>query len=598
VTQTIQDLNNSVTLIAGKTTWVRAYIGKHDGSVAVTANLQATGSDGTVSTISPAASVIVTAGESLETLRADWSKSLNFLLPASVTAFGGVTLKLVSFKHADFGGAIICEFCTTQTRVTFFAEPPLRVRAIGLRYTFGSPPQKAAPREIDYALLESWLGRAYPVSEVDFSHTETPVKFLKFGNAQDDLEDCGNANSLLDGIKTNDITYNPRAAAVLARTHYYGLVSDKGDFMRGCSSSGSASGPTGPDRADDNNDANYYATYGGHELGHTFGRDHPGASATMGFCGETPRDGFLDTDFPYPNGQIGEDPDQDSYGHIGLDVGDPVNEIPFRVLWPKTTFDVMTYCPQPQWLSAYTYEGIRRALLAENPGFRTLLRFHVGQIAPEQQQANLLTGPMVHVTAIVDLTRSTGKIGYVIPVELAEPQVGDTSRAALVVRNGAGFQLSRTPVVLRGFSDASAGADQSALVSAAVPFDPNMREIDLVLDQNILAQYRGTTTVPAAPRGLRFISSDIDQVLIWIPAVGSAGTVTYTVQTSDDGASWNTIAIDLREPILTLTPDQASALKARVIATNGFRSAAPVVVDLVPAIYPTPPARPLPVKPQ
>jgi hypothetical protein len=336
----------------------------------------------------------------------------------------------------------------------------------------------------------------------------------------------------------------------------------------GSGPTGPTSGPNVPVNVTGDTDASFGDWYGGHELAHTFGREHPG------FCNGNSKD---DANFPYPKGQIGDGTDA---GYAGLDVGDGVNAILLTVLWPTSSYDIMTYCNQPQWLSAYTYEAVRQRLLDENPGFPTMLRFVSEQV-----------GPMVHVAAIVNLTRRTGEIRFVTPVQGSVPQVGDTKRAALVVRNGARAQLSRTPVVLREFSDIPAGDDQTALVDAAVPFHPDMREIDLVLDQNILAQYRGTTTVPSSPRGLRFISSDIDQVLVWVPAVGAAGTVTYTVQTSDDRTSWSTIAVDLKEPGLTLTPDQANALKARVIATNGFRSAAPVVVDLVP-----PPGRPMPAE--
>jgi hypothetical protein len=54
--------------------------------------------------------------------------------------------------------------------------------------------------------------------------------------------------------------------------------------------------------------------------------------------------------------------------------------------------------------------------------------------------------------------------------------------------------------------------------------------------------------------------------------------VTYTVQTSTDGKTWSTIAMELKEPNLTLTPNHASAGTVRVIASNGFRSAAPIVI--------------------
>jgi hypothetical protein len=118
----------------------------------------------------------------------------------------------------------------------------------------------------------------------------------------------------------------------------------------------------------------------------------------------------------------------------------------------------------------------------------------------------------------------------------------------------------------------------------------NEAEIDLVLDQQVLARSRNATTPPAAPRALHLLSAigeksagaaaEVGPTAKWTAPVGAAGNVTYTVQTSDDGNVWNTIAIGLKEPSLTLTPDQASAPMIRVIASNGFRRAAPVTLQL------------------
>jgi hypothetical protein len=597
VTQAIQDLDNHVTLIADKDTWVRVYLQKATGpSRGVTAKLQWT-VNGYSNTISPERGIIVDAISDdalsdMTTLRKDWSRSLNFKLPINATYAGAVTLKLMSVSKADSGStSIYCANCDlTQTPVTFYNEPPLRVRVIGLTYGFQQAPTSplniAIPRPIDYDLLKSWLSRAYPVPQVDFSKTTAPLGFKpKFNNG---TEDCSKANALVSKIRGNDIHLN-----VDPRTHYYGLVSDAGGFMRGCATIPSkpdpstvASGPTGPKGYGDT-DGSYGDWYGGHELAHTLGRHHPG------FCLDNDKD---DPNWPYPNGQI------NNYGYAGLDVGDPDPDhyVPREVLW--TAFDIMTYCDQPQWLSAYTYEGVRQRLLDEDPGFQTqavLLaaasRGGVDSIAqrvigPPQPQINLLTGPMVHVVALVNLTRDTGTIEYVDPVQRAAPQVDATDRAALVVRDGSGRKLSRTPVALRETTDIPSGEDQTALVDAAVPFNPAMAEIELELDQVVLARYRNATTSPKAASALQLFSAisiappgaaaETGPILNWTPPRVAAGTVTYTVETSDDGNTWRTIAIGLTEPGLMLTEDQASARMVRVIASNGFRSAAPVMINL------------------
>ena len=49
---------------------------------------------------------------------------------------------------------------------------------------------------------------------------------------------------------------------------------------------------------------------------------------------------------------------------MGFDVGDPAYSLPMVALPGTAWHDVMTYC-STQWLSSYTYEGIRDRLAAE-----------------------------------------------------------------------------------------------------------------------------------------------------------------------------------------------------------------------------------------
>ena len=293
-------------------------------------------------------------------------------------------------------------------------------------------------------------------------------------------------------------------------------------------------------------------------------------SQAPGFCNNNSKD---DTSFPYPNGQIGTDVDT---GYAGLDIGDSANSIARTVLWPNSSFDIMTYCNQPQWLSAYTYEAVRQRLLDENPGFVTLASLRL-----VSHQSDILSGAMVHVAATVNLTSSMGKIEFVEPVQRAAAQVGVTNRAALIVRNSDGRQLSITPVALRETTDLPLGEDQTALVDAAVPFSPAMAQIDLVLDGKVLDQFRGAVIAPPKPPSVRSeAAAEGGRTLTWEPSPAGVARITYTVQISSDGKSWSTIATGLTEPTLTLTPEQAQARMARIIASNGFSSAAPIVLRL------------------
>jgi hypothetical protein len=106
VTQTIQNYANDVTLIAEKTTWVRAYLAlnKTSGARGVTAQLQATLEDGSLVTLPPeppSSSVTITASDTITSQRVNWQRSLNYLLPFSATRAGRVTFRLVSVRQID-----------------------------------------------------------------------------------------------------------------------------------------------------------------------------------------------------------------------------------------------------------------------------------------------------------------------------------------------------------------------------------------------------------------------------------------------------------------------------------------------------------------
>lgn len=113
-----------------------------------------------------------------------------------------------------------------------------------------------------------------------------------------------------------------------------------------------ASGPTGPATWGWDNDGSYGDWYGGHELGHTYGRLHIGSG-----CGETADD----PSYPYPTGQISNN----DGAFVGFDLGDPANAIAMRALPGTAWRDVMSYCAN-QWLSDYTYRAILQRLRAEN----------------------------------------------------------------------------------------------------------------------------------------------------------------------------------------------------------------------------------------
>jgi hypothetical protein len=578
VTQAIQDLDNSVPLIAGKKTWVRVYLGKLSGTRTISGTLVAKRDTSSV-TLTALAPITIDSTENLTTRRRSWTKSLDFAVPAAMLSSGTTIFTIGTLSDTSASPKrIICDDCAVPTQVSFSRMPPLLIRVVNLTYPFQSSPSAPlvtiSPRTVDTALLQSWLGRAYPVSNTTFIQSTTAststTGVVGTGPAATGTFTCDSANIQLLATRATEISSGGDT-----RTHYLAVVSNQGFFMRGCAAQDkngnfltSASGPSGVPASvtigAGDTDASFGDWYGGHELGHTFNRFHPG------FCGESTDDLLA---FPYPKGQIS---DAKERSFAGLDVGDTANGISLSVLWGSATFDIMTYCVQPQWLSAYTYQGVRLQLLSENPGFKPLKR------AFQRDTSTMLVGPSVHVVAEVNLTKLTGSFGSVIPVTRALPSSTPNSRAEFVVRDATGKELFRQSAPIFEMTDLPDGADRLGLIDTSVPFREDMAQIQLELDGAVVARYANDQIAPPAVRGVKFAreSGEAAVTITWSPSPPSSGQVTFTAQTSVDTKSWLTIGVGLSDPLVTLAADQANAQVLRVTANNGFRSSPPVDINL------------------
>ena len=225
ITQAIQDLSQSVPLAAGKRTVVRLYLSYY-ASPGVTVRgeiaVRQAPSDPPVKipSLNTLALDPAQAGN-LPVQRNDVARSLNFLLPNTQTAEGPLTISIASITNAVTGD-LIAVGCERRPTVWFHASPPLYVRVLGMRYTQGTPPVTYIPSNLDFEALLSWLGRAYPVGQVVSS------RVLITATASPPFT-CGDINAQIAAIRALDMS-----AGGDPRTHYYGLVSDGGFFMRGC----------------------------------------------------------------------------------------------------------------------------------------------------------------------------------------------------------------------------------------------------------------------------------------------------------------------------------------------------------------------------
>ena len=352
VVQCVQDLNNSVPLIAGKLTVVRVYLDPATISSAghLTAEL-AWSRDGGGETYLPALNAVDLDPANPVTLqdqRADLAKSLNFRLPAEALASG--TLQLRLSRAYQPAGAELPLGPAHPTSVTFTDAPPLRIRVIGLRYKRDT--STISPAAVHFAYLKSFLQRAYPTASLNWSQLVVDADFA----APIDDSTVDLANAQIAALRSREVS-----SGVDPRTHYYGLVDDGHGIscaarrlpFRVRQPDVVASGPAGvPNGFAGDFDLSYADWYGAHELGHTFGRYHPGFPPGQ--------QDASDNSFPYPDGFISIADEV-----VGLDTGDSDLNLPMMALPGRQHHDVMTYADS-QWLSPYTYQAILHRLTEED----------------------------------------------------------------------------------------------------------------------------------------------------------------------------------------------------------------------------------------
>jgi hypothetical protein len=380
VTQGIQDLAHSVPLIAGRRTLIRLYV-KAPNFTSVTGELLFFSDAWSSARIVRSSGPMAYTNEDLSTRREDLAKSLNFDISARdlMVGLGGrrVTFQLRNLTFTGPTGSTKQVDPNISYSKTFTLQPPvtLGVRVVALVWTPDTAANVRVPRPIDSELIESWLMRAYPVSNVQISGTAMAYSASQL--------DCTIANVFVFQQLLAD-NYG-------AGTHYYGMMyfKDQDPPILGCASGIPlipnpfvvASGPTGPTGADGpfasaswDTDGSVGDWFAGHELGHTFGRLHVGPPVStdasgneLGPCEQPPPSGssssqgrIVDHNYPYPNAQL-SGPNR---AFVGYDAGYPARGIPARALPGTQWHDVMSYCPN-QWVSAYTYKALLDRLRQE-----------------------------------------------------------------------------------------------------------------------------------------------------------------------------------------------------------------------------------------
>ena len=561
ITQAVQDLDNSVVLVEGKRTYARFHVRSLiDGDQGpVTARLQAfRGMDnlGTISPNNPGGTITVRDYPDRENL----GHTFYFDLPFS-WLHGSVTF----VAQIDPDGAWHESDTSNNARaapVTFEQTPEMNLVLYDACYTSGGTTYHV--RDTDREKLASWLRRAYPIHRLNVQwRTLTPC----FDQPPEAAE--VNARLKLEWI------FNVSWGSDDEYTRYYGMVDDgfwrttDGCWMRGEGAIGGifSSGPAGePDRcATWDTDGSYADWYGGHELGHNYNQGHTlGTQPPPPTCPSCGCEGGGIT--YYPNGDIS--PTRNPIAANAL-FGFDVETL---AIYAPSWKDLMTYCDN-QWVSDYTYEGIRDRMVQESES--------------STRGTHLLqAGERLAVLGRIDT--ATGQVEldelYRVPdaLDLLERVPGEYSIRLL----GAGDSLLADYPFTPKSSHVDPGpscqdsetAESPALITELVPWVEGAVRIAIYHGTQELISRPVSAHAPAValshPNSGALAGEEIE--VAWEASDADGNPLEFTVQFSvDGGAHWTVLGSGIRTTSLVLDADAVPGTdqgKFRILATDGVNT--------------------------
>jgi hypothetical protein len=572
VSQSVQDLNDSVPLVTNKPAIVRAHIQSKPNTGAiqgVRARLFGTrnGVDlpGSPLPMSNPSGTIIVDQNALQR-RGNLDDSANFFLPDSWRS-GTITLRVEGVTNVldckeQAGTPNDC-----SVTVAFASSGTPQVKWVLVEYSTNGVTH--IPNVTGIVEQENRLQAMYPISSLD-----STLGWVNMGTGQPTLPAV---NSRLSSMRFWDLCWGPFGPVGCTRL-YYGVVQDAnlGGLAESIPGNVASGGVFGADFG-------VLRNVPSHEIGHLLGRNHAVNSALpltnglkQGYCGEVASGSA--PDFPFTTSINGQ-----TYSTIGpMDQGDQARIYGYdshaqRVADPSQNFELMSYCGYKnglwEWTSSYTYSALRDAIAS---------RFGVSAAAVP---AAATSGTFQIVEGTIDLNLNTANVAPINSLATATtPPAMPVGPYAVVVRDANGAILQQVPFapnVSAPLAD-SVPDQQHLLGSFIVPVnaDPNAVRIDVVSGTTVLAS--------------RFRSPNSPQVHITAPTAGQALTgatgtfswsasdpdndaLSYIVQLSTDcGQSYSTIASNYAQTSLAVplnTLRGATCALLRVRASDGFNSA-------------------------
>jgi hypothetical protein len=576
VVQAIQDFNNSVPLVAGKHTYVRAYAAADFNTTGLNtffpsgrltvSSFQAFGQWLPLGTLDPIQAAKVDGATDLKTLRSDLERSYLFELPEVWTQWPLLRCDFtVNGNHQfqeNFG--IDPYGDNTATAVARFVPVPEQCWVF---VAIKTVPQTFYPTDLSsHPHLWRTIERAkslLPVGKVNVVIWPDLIgPIFSTGDARFALNNKDDWNHALDALAAWTIGRSRPCDC----TRYIGTVHP--------SVGGSIAGMANMDffshcsivRMDANCPPGFNCPTAGptmaQELGHNFGRKHVN-------CGNP--DG-PDPKYPYAPCQISISDLESPTAHFGFD---PISQ---TVINPETTADFMSYM-RPSWTSDYTWRGILFSGGCFPPG-------NVGGRSAQSPQVTAAAEPNAGMVLILagEVETDTDRVLLFPAFAVAPGILNDQIPTATAAGSGSdpdyGFRLTDAH---------GATLSEGPLLLGSHSVDETVRGFVQSLPlpdgaQSLQILHHGKVRLE------RYFSAHAPEVSLFPPRVNAATGVleadwagsdadgdplTYTVQYSNDGgASW--IPLQFASPDTALRVDARQlaggvAARLRVLASDGLR---------------------------
>ena len=580
--QAIQDWQNDVQLIEGKSTTVRAFIQSKTSSSTPVGNVSLQGFRGGSplpgSPLSPAngggfqAPPQTSNSSTIQDRRADMSKSLNFRVPNSWLS-GTVDLQLT-------GGTVDCSPAAAtndncEFQVDFTSVPTPEVRFARIRWTDSGGtthiPSQAHVREQAKRTIAM-----YPISTMNWSTFTLDWSNFSYSSPPQ----LGDVNSALQSVRILSILSGGSADAM-----YYG-------DMVGTNNGGLAAGIPADVASGDQQVTDNVAA---HELGHVLNQQHSvnqadngtttGGNRKRGYC--APNRAVANTtapEYPFTNaarglaalGPIQQGLDSQMWG---------VDTRTQQAVDARTRGDLMSYCSVPGsnlWISSWRYNKLRTDPNALDDRFSS---------APITNETNQLAEVKL-IRGQISLEDTSAEFNSFLSVEAEQsdintitPPSGDYT-LQLVAAGDVVDEIPFAPAENHGFK---VGIPETATFLVPAPENADVDEVRLLapgeggnaLSQNPIASVTASPNPPTvtvtSPNGGEDLSGET-ALFEWTASDEDGDDLAYTVEYSRNGGdTWTALVTDwsqtsIEVDLSTLGGTQDGLIRVR--ASDGFDSVA------------------------